>query len=155
MGAECEIQQKLRPYSLTAALILLTTFATAPADQHMQKNLYQRLGGYDAVAAVVDDFFGRMIADPQLGRFFAGLGDDRKRRARQLTVDFICQVAGGPCYYTGRDMKITHTGMGINESDWNKSVEHLVATLDKFKVPATEKDEVLATIGGLRDQIVE
>lgn len=151
------IQKILRPYSLTAVLILLTACAAGPltADHHMGKSLYQRLGGYDAVAAVVDDFFGRMIADPQLGRFFTARGDDRLRRARQLTVDFICEVAGGPCYYTGREMKITHVGMGINESDWNRSVELLVATLDKFKVPATEKEEVLATIGGLKGQIVE
>jgi len=145
----------LRPQTFALAVILLTACATVPAESPAQKTLYQRLGGYDAIAAVVDDFLGRMISDPQLGRFFAGLGNDRKQRARQLTVDFVCKAAGGPCYYTGRDMKTSHTGMGINESDWNKAVDHLIATLDKFAVPEPEKGEVLSTIGGLKGEIVE
>ena len=146
-----------KPRSWTASLIALIWLATVAgvASAGPQKSLYERLGGYDAVAAVVDDFLGRMIADKQLGRFFAGLGDDRKHRARQLTVDFVCEATGGPCYYTGRDMKTTHKGMGITAADWNLAVGHLKATLAKFKVPAQEQKEVLDLIGGLRDQVVD
>lgn len=135
------------------ALVLLLSVAAGA--QEKPETLYQRLGGYDAIAAVVDDFFGRMMKDAQLSRFFAGHGTDSKSRVRQLTVDFICKAAGGPCVYTGRSMKAVHTGMKITGGDWDASVKHLVVTLDKFKVPQKEKDEVLGMISGLKKDIVE
>jgi hemoglobin len=119
------------------------------------QSLYQRLGGYDAIAAVTDDFIGRLIQDQQLSRFFSGVSTDSKTRIRQLVVDQLCSATGGPCFYIGRDMKTSHKGLGITESDWQVAVKHLVATLDKFKVPPREKDEVLAAISGLKKDIVE
>src|SRR4051812_40106384 len=80
--------------------------------------LYKRLGGYDAVAAVADDFIGRLATDKQLGKFLTGLSTDSKKRLRQLIVDQFCAVTGGPCIYIGRDMKTSHAGLGISESDW-------------------------------------
>jgi hemoglobin len=129
--------------------------AAAQAAQDKAKPLYARLGGYDAIAAVVDDFFGRMMKDAQLGRFFANLSDDSKKRARQLTVDLLCKVTGGPCFYIGRDMSNAHKGMGINEGDWDQSVKLLKETLNKFKVPEREQGEVLQAISGLKKDIVE
>jgi len=129
--------------------------ATAPpAAAQQQKTLYQRLGGYDAIAAVTDDFVGRLATDPQLKRFFGGLSVDSQKKLRQHVVDFLCSATGGPCLYTGRDMRTAHTGLGITEADWNASVVHLTATLDKFKVPEKEKGEVLGAIGGLKGDIV-
>jgi hemoglobin len=72
-----------------------------------------------------------------------------------LTVDLTCEATGGPCYYTGRDMKTTHAGLGITENDWDASVKHFVATLDKFKVPKKEQTDLLAIISSLKDGIVE
>lgn len=118
-------------------------------------SLYKRLGGYDALAAVTDDFIGRLATDPALSKFFAGHSTDSLHRIRQLIVDQLCAVTGGPCFYTGRDMKTTHKGLGISSSDWDLSVKHLVATLDKFKVPQKEKDEVLGAISTLKADIVE
>ncbi len=77
------------------------------------------------------------------------------KRIRQNIVDQLCAATGGPCVYVGRDMKTAHAGLGIGEKDWTGSVDALVATLDKFKVPAKEKDEVLAAVGGLKKDIVE
>jgi len=111
----------------------------APDPQQPQASLYQRLGGYDALAAVSDDFLGHLATDPQLGRFFVGLRTDSRNKVRQHVVDFLCVATGGPCKYTGRDMKTVHTGLKITESDWNSMVKHLVGTLDKFKVPEKEK----------------
>ena len=122
--------------------------------QKQPESLYKRLGGYDALAAVTDDFLGRLAADPQLKRFFAGHSTDSLKRIRQLIVDQLCAATGGPCVYIGRDMKTAHAGMGISEADWETSVKHLVATLDKFKVPATEKGEVLAAISSMKGDIV-
>lgn len=149
-----------RAASLCLILILQVATATAQEAAKPQaqsptatKTLYQRLGGYDALAAVTDDFIGRLANDPQLKRFFIGLGTDSKRRVRTHVVDFLCVATGGPCIYTGRDMETVHTGLNITDADWDISVKHLVATLDKFKVPAQEKQEVLTAIGGLKSKI--
>jgi hemoglobin len=101
------------------------------------------LGGYDAIAAVSDDFIGRMVEDKQLARFLVGLSDSSKARLRQLVVDQLCMATGGPCLYIGRDMKTAHKGLAITGGDWELAVRYLVASLDKFKVPPKEKDEVL------------
>jgi len=137
------------------SLAVLAPLCLAPPQAAAQQaSLYKRLGGYDAIAAVTDDFIGRLAGDPQLKRFFTGLSVDSQKKLRQHVVDFLCSATGGPCIYTGRDMKTAHTGLGITESDWNTSVNHLVATLDKFKVPEKEKGEVLAAVGGLKGDIV-
>ena len=120
----------------------------------MEKSLYERLGGYNAIAAVVDDFAGRMIADKQLGRYLIGHCTNSKKKFRQLIVDMLCEATGGPCTYTGRDMKTVHTGLGITESDWQVNVKLLTATLDKFKVPQKEKEDVFAAVSGLKSDIV-
>ncbi len=120
-----------------------------------EKSLYQRLGGYDAIAAVVDDFIGKLVSDKKLGRFFTGLSNDSKKKVRQLVVDQICAATGGPCVYIGRDMKTAHEGLGITEEDWTITVNHLIATLDKFKVPQKEKDELIGILAKLKDDIVE
>lgn len=142
---------------LAFAFVFLFAFSLL-ADHHSEaapKTLYQRLGGYDAIAAVTDDFIGRMAADKQLGRFFVGHSEDSLKRIRQLVVDQLCAATGGPCVYIGRDMKSAHKGMGISKAEWNTAAGHLVATLDKFKVPEAEKKEVLAAITSLEKDIVE
>ena len=136
--------------SLLLVLALTSVGVTATQD-----SLYKRLGGYDAIAAVTDDFIGRLVTDPSLGKFFVGLSTDSKQRVRQHVVDFLCLATGGPCVYKGRDMKTSHAGLGITDADWNTGVKHLVATLDKFKVPAKEKDDLLAAASGLKKDIVE
>jgi len=144
--------------TLPAALALAITLAWvgAPARaQGGQKSLYERLGGYNAIAAVVDDFVGRLITDKRFERFFAGHSTDSKKRIRQHIVDQFCAAAGGPCLYTGRTMKDSHAGLGITEDDWNAAGQHLVATLDKFKVGAQEKKELLDFVGTLKADIVE
>ena len=128
--------------------------AQSPAAQS-STTLYKRLGGYDAIAAVSDDFIARLAADKQLFRFLVGLSADSQKRLRQLVVDQLCEATGGPCFYIGRPMKTSHAGLGITESDWQLTVKHLVAALDKFKVPEKEKNELLAIASKLKPDIVE
>jgi hemoglobin len=135
-----------------AVAISLSLFAQSAAPQ---PSLYKRLGGYDAIAAVTDDFIARLATDKQLGRFFVGHSEDSLKKIRQHVVDQLCAATGGPCVYTGRDMKTSHKGMGITEADWNASVKDLIATLDKFKVPEREKNEVLGAVSSLKKDIVE
>jgi hemoglobin len=125
--------------------------AAAPAGP----SLYKRLGGYDAIAAVSDDFIGRMAADKQLARFLVGLSDNSKGHLRQLVVDQLCMATGGPCLYIGRDMKTSHKGLAITGADWELAVKYLTESLDKFKVPEKEKGELLTIASSLKADIVE
>ena len=120
-----------------------------------QKTLYERLGGYDAITAVVNDLLPRLQGDVRLGRFWQHRGEDGVKREKQLLIDFLCSCAGGPMYYTGRDMKISHKGMRISEDDWARFLGHLNATLDAFRVPQAERDEAVAFIKSTKPDIVE
>jgi hemoglobin len=119
------------------------------------ESLYHRLGGYDAIAAATDDLLARLQADPQLRDYWKGASKNNQRKARQLIVDFMTEAAGGPAFYTGRDMKTSHEGMRIDERDWQVFMRHAAATLDHFAVPQREKDEVLTFFAGLRGDIVD
>src|SRR5499433_1860841 len=120
-----------------------------------KKTLYERLGGYDAIAAVANDLLPRLQADPQLGRFWAHRGLDGVNREKQLLIDFLCASAGGPVYYRGRDMALCHRGMRISESDWAAFLGHAAATLAKFRVPEAEQLEVVGFVQSLKKEIVE
>ena len=135
--------------------VMNASMATTPTGMQEKKSLYNRLGGYDAVAAVVDDFIGRLVADKRFTKFFVGHSEDSLKKIRQHIVDQFCNAAGGPCQYIGRDMKASHKGLGITGDDWDAAATHLVATLDKFKVPKAEKDELLAFVTSLRKDIVD
>ena len=116
-----------------------------------KKSLYDRLGGQPAITAVVDDFVGNVAADNRINGFFARTDIPRLKR---LLVEQICAGTGGPCTYTGRDMRTAHRGMNINDAQFNALVEDLVKSLDKFKVPAQEKNELLGILGPMKPQIV-
>jgi hemoglobin len=120
-----------------------------------EKSLYARLGGYDAIAAATDDLLGRLTSDPQLGIYWRGHSKDSMKRDRQLVVDFLCEAFGGSVIYRGRDMKTSHEGLSISESDWQVFVKHTVATLDKFGVQGKEREEFLAAAASLKGDIVE
>ena len=142
-------------FALFLASACASNSAAQPSGAQSGASLYKRLGGYDAIAAVSDDFIGRLAADKQLSRFLVGMSADSQKRLRQLVVDQLCQATGGPCIYIGRPMKTAHAGLGITESDWQLTVKHLVASLDKFKVPEKEKNEFLALASSLKPDIVE
>src|SRR5204863_8755664 len=109
--------------ALAACVIAFAVAAPATAQPTAATTLYKRLGGYDALAAVTDDFVGRLATDPKLGRFFVTHNEEGLKRIRQHVVDFLCVATGGPCVYTGQDMKTAHTGLKITEDDWNASVK--------------------------------
>ena len=117
----------------------------------MTPTLYERLGGKGAITAVVEDFVGRVAADKRINGKFALANIPR---LKMLLVEQICAASGGPCTYTGRDMKTAHAGMGITGPQFDALVEDLVATLDKFKVPAREKNELLSVLGPMKSDIV-
>jgi hemoglobin len=120
-----------------------------------EKSLYERLGGYDALVAVADNLLPRLAGDAQLSRFWANRSEDGIAREKQLLVDFLASNAGGPMYYTGRDMLLSHKGMAISVGDWDAFIGHLNATLDEFQVPEPERSQVLGFIDSTRADIVE
>jgi len=118
----------------------------------MAQTLYERLGGLDAITAVVEDFRDRVAADDRINLKFArtDLG-----RLRKMLIDQVCEGTGGPCQYNGRGMKEAHAGMKVTTGEFNALVEDLVATLKHFKVPGAEQDELLAILGSFKSEIVE
>ena len=120
-----------------------------------QKSLYHRLGGYDAVAAFADDLLPRLLADPQLGVYWKGKCKDSLRKERQILVDYLCAATGGPVNYGGRDMRTSHEGLGISESDWEVFAKHAIASMEDLGVSEKEKNDVLALAGSLKADIVE
>ncbi len=116
-----------------------------------KKSLYDRLGGKPAITAVVDDFIGNVAGDTRINKRFANTDIPRLKR---MLVDQICQASGGPCTYTGASMKDAHKGMKITDPEFNALVEDLVKSLDKFKVGAQEKNDLLGALGGMKPDIV-
>jgi hemoglobin len=126
--------------------------ASADAKAGPKKPLFERLGGKPAVEAVIDDFLGRVAADTTIN---AGFAVSHVPRVRQRLIELVTVGTGGPGTYSGRDMATAHAGQGVTNAQFDALVGHLVATLDKFKVPAAEKGELLAILGPMRGAIVE
>lgn len=117
-------------------------------------SLYDRLGGRHPIALVVDDFVANVVADGRVNARFKSLKPAEVSKFKSNLSDQICQATGGPCSYVGKSMKESHTGMKITDAEWNATVEALVKALDKHKVPAKEKSELLAILGPLKGDIV-
>jgi truncated hemoglobin YjbI len=118
-------------------------------------SLYRRLGGYDVIAAVADDFLAWGWADKQLGRYFVGHSESSFKDLRQHVVNLLCELTGGSCIYTGRDMKSSHKGLGVTEADWKIADDLFVAALNKHKVGTREQSEFMQIIRDMKGQIVE
>ena len=119
------------------------------------QTLYQRLGGYDAIAAATDDLLARLLNDPLLKDYWKGKSQDSFRKDRQLIVDFLVSASGGPAFYGGRDMKTSHAGLGITEPEWQLFMEHTRAMLVHLQVAPREQDEVVDFLTGLKADVVQ
>lgn len=140
--------------SLIVGLVGLSgcqTMDSGPAAGRGGPSLYERLGGKPAITAVVEDFVARVAADARINGKFANANIPR---LKAMLVDQICQASGGPCTYTGRDMKSAHAGMGITSDEFDALVGDLVTTLNKFKVGDREKNELLGALGPMKKDIV-
>ena len=140
-----------------AAIVVGVSVSSVFGQAMKEKSLYDRLGGKKAIAAVVDEFVGRVAGDKRINSFFAATAADPKRLSafKGKLVDQICEASGGPCKYKGKDMKTAHMGMGITTADFNALVEDLVGALDKFKVGAHEKEQLLGALSPMKAAIVK
>jgi hemoglobin len=149
------VRRNISLSALFASIAVLTfVLVLPPAAVAKEKSLYQRLGGYDAISAVVDDFAAKLFADPVVGKRFFGMGDDTRASFRQKNKNLVCIATGGPCKVISRPAKVVHGGLGIKASEFDIVVNHLVDTLNTFKVPEKEQNELLTIIGSLRPDIV-
>jgi hemoglobin len=142
---------RLAPVIAVAAAITLGSFGSASAQMMGKRSLYDRLGGYPAITAVVDDFVANVAADKRINKFFANANIPR---LKSRLVDQLCQASGGPCYYPGADMKTAHAGMGVRNKDFDALVQDLVKSLNKFKVPKAEQNEIASVLLPMRKDIV-
>jgi hemoglobin len=132
-----------------AAAVIASAVATNSANA--QASLYDRLGGYDAILAVTDDFIKNVAADKRINGFFAHTDIPAFRRK---LADFLCVGTGGPCIYIGRNMLSAHAGMGVRNRDFTALVQDLGKTLKKFKVPQREQTELAAILAPMKKDIV-
>ena len=146
-------------FTRAAASVIVATLAVASfaVAQSTQKTLFDRLGGRAGITAVVDDFVANCAADTRINRFFAETAKDPKRMAmfKGHLVDQLCEATGGPCKYTGKNMRDAHRGMGISSADFDALVEDLVKSLTKFNVSAADQKILLGVLGPMKADMVE
>ncbi len=124
---------------------------STPAASNLS-TLYDKLGGRDAIVALVDEFVSTLSADRRISPFFAKID---LVRFKQLFVEQLCETLGGPCKYSGRSMKETHAGLGIKHSDFANFIEDFVMAMDKLKLPEDQKNALISLLDRMKPDIVE
>ena len=142
---------------ILTVLVSVSSAGVLGQSEIKHKSLYDRLGGKNAISAVVDQFVGHVADDKRINNFFAKTASDpeRLKTFKMNLVNQICEASGGPCKYTGKDMKSAHMGMGVSGGDFDALVDDLVWALDKLHVGKTEKNELLGALGPMKTDIVE
>lgn len=138
--------------------VMSTSIAPVAAPQEKPKPLYDRLGGVYSIATVVDDFIEGLLVNGTLNANPAI--NEARTRVPKAGLKFhvtalVCEVTGGPCKYSGRSMADAHAKLNINEAQWLAMVADFRKTLDKFKVPAKEQDELISIVGSTKKDIVK
>lgn len=147
-------QRAIASATALTAVLALGACAASRSSPRAEPTLYARLGGYEAIAAVVDDLLARELRDTVIAPFFKGLEVAELQRIRQHLVDQLCAAARGPCFYPGRGMKEAHAEMEITEDVWNAFTSHIGETLAAFKVGDRERNELALIVGSLKKDIV-
>ena len=153
------MQSIAKRYSLLVAVafVLLTSWTSAIAQEKKEKSLYDRLGGVYAIASVVDDFIERLLVNDILNANPAiKEARDRVPKAglKYRVTELVCEVTGGPQKYTGRSMKDSHKHLNITEKEWDAMVADFKVTLNKFKVPTKEQEELIGIVATTKADIV-
>lgn len=113
--------------------------------------LYERLGGEKIVAQFVSETVDLSVVDPLIKRSFDKV-DLKKLKVK--VAEQICALTGGPCKYSGDDMKIAHQGLDITEAEFYGFVDILRGTLNRAKVPESAKNELLRILAPMKRDIV-
>jgi hemoglobin len=127
----------------------------APPEPPKPKSLYERLGGKEAIAKVIDTFVKNVAADTKINKRFAKTKGDKLDKFKANMVDQICEATGGDCKYSGKSMKDAHKGMKIKEEEWNALLLDLKNALEENKVGDAEQNDLVALLAPMKDDIVE
>jgi hemoglobin len=139
---------------MVRCLLVFTLLCFVTLAEVNPTSLYERIGRYDAISQIVDEYLKGIRSDPHFARF-SGRGSDSLVKAKQLLKDQLCSLTGGPCVYIGRDMKTAHSGLGITDEEWASNMRYMNAALDKAKIAGPEKKEFLAIVESLKPAIAE
>ncbi len=139
----------------TPAVVDPQPAAALPPPPPTPKSLFERLGGKDGIAFVVDEFLKNVAADTRVNKLFAKTKGDKLEKLKVSLGDQLCEVSGGPCKYAGKDMKLAHKGMAISEAQWDAFIEDLTLALQAKSIGEEEKSELFASLGKYRDDIIE
>jgi hemoglobin len=146
--------------TILAALVVIAAGMACHAvrAQEKQPSLYERLGGTYSIATVIDDFIERLLVNTTLNANPAIT--EARTRVPKAGLKFhvtalVCEVTGGPCKYSGRTMKESHQKLNITPAEWDAMVADFKATLNKFKVPQREQQELITIVGSTRNDIVQ
>lgn len=121
----------------------------APADPSLLP-VYKDFGQEAGLVALMDDFMARLVADPRTNKFFA---EADQASIKKHLVEQFCVILGGPCTYTGRDMKTAHAGFDIHRGQFNALVEDLQKAMDARKIPFRSQNKLLAKLGPMHREI--
>lgn len=140
-------------------LALATSFAPLATAQQSaaQPPLYERLGGLKGITVVVDDFIDRLVANKTLNKnpaINAGRKSSPPPYLKYQVTQLVCETSGGPCKYAGKPMKDSHTHLNISEKEWDVMAKEFKTSLDKFKVPKAEQQELFDIVGKTKLDIV-
>lgn len=116
-----------------------------------ERRLYERLGERDGISAVVDDFYDRLAADPDLGPFFEDADVEKLRRTQ---TDFLCEAAGGPETYDAAPVREAHLHLPFTPSHIQRAVDLLYESLDEFDVPDEDAERVVQAIAAYTDDLL-
>jgi len=139
---------------LGVALVAVIGCASMDGGAPKERSLYSRLGGRDGIAIVVDDFVVNAVADPRIGPAFKALQPAQVFKLKSNIADFVCDATGGPCAYLGRSMKESHKGLALTKEDVDACNMALDRALDKNKVAAADKAQVMKVVQGLMPDLV-
>lgn len=154
---------KIKVLSVLIILFIASCKQEVDMETPVSPTLYDRLGGVDAVTLVVDQFIANVAVNPDIERTFKPLLEEVNRLGgsspklaslRNNLIDQMCEAAGGPQVYRGKDMITAHKGMSITAEEFNSMAKDLSDAIDKFNVPTNEKNELMAVIASLQPQIV-
>lgn len=131
---------------LAGALFLAIGVGPAPA-----QSVFERFGGKEGIDRIVADVTDRWVADPRIGQTFDDVNLDRFKR---LLSDQFCELLGGPCKYTGRNMYQSHKGLHLNAAEFNALAEDLQDTMDKFDIPFWTQNQLMVLLAPMANDII-
>ncbi|MDV6326571.1 group 1 truncated hemoglobin [Idiomarina sp. Sol25] len=131
-------------------VLLLAVLFLSPLS--FAQSLYQQLGQQQGIETIVEEMLYRVGGDDRIAHHFDGVDI---MRVHKLISEQVCDLSGGPCDYSGEDMKTSHRNMGVDNADFNALVEHLIAAMEKEDVPVSAQNQLLGVLAPMHSDIVE